>query len=139
MTSRSGAKKEPLWIEERDALAIHDRLLAVHGGGQGLRDRGLLQSALARPLQHHAYAGSRDIIAMAALYTAGIVRNHPFIDGNKRTGFLVGVLFIELNGLDFKASEEDATQAVLDLAAGTLDEAAFTAWLRANVRRKRGR
>jgi len=120
-------------------LAIHDRLLAVHGGGQGLRDRGLLQSALARPRQHHAYVGARDIIAMAALYTAGIVRNHPFIDGNKRTGFLVGVLFIELNGFNFKASEEDATQAVLDLAAGTLDEAAFTAWLRANVRRKRGR
>jgi death-on-curing protein len=132
-------KKEPLWIEERDVLAIHDRLLAVHGGGQGLRDRGLLQSALARPRQHHAYVGARDIIAMAALYTAGIVRNHPFIDGNKRTGFLVGVLFIELNGFNFKASEEDATQAVLDLAAGTLDEAAFTAWLRANVRRKRGR
>jgi death-on-curing protein len=132
-------KKDPLWIEERDVLAIHDRLLAVHGGGQGLRDRGLLQSALARPRQHHAYVGARDIIAMAALYTAGIVRNHPFIDGNKRTGFLVGVLFIELNGFNFKASEEDATQAVLDLAAGTLDEAAFTAWLRANVRRKRGR
>ena len=139
MTTRSGTKKEPLWIEERDALAIHDRLLAVHGGGQGLRDRGLLQSALARPRQHHAYAGSRDIIAMAALYTAGIVRNHPFVDGNKRTGFVIGVLFLELHGFDFNANEEDGAQAVLDLAAGTLDEGAYATWLRANVRGKRGR
>jgi death on curing protein len=131
--------KTPLWIEERDVLAIHDRLMAAHGGAPGLRDPGLLQSALARPRQHHAYAASRDIIAMAALYTAGIVRNHPFVDGNKRTGFVVGVLFLELHGFDFKASEEDATQSVLDLAAGKLDEVGFAAWLRANVRRKRGR
>jgi len=132
-------KKEPLWIEERDVLAIHDRLVAMHGGAPGLRDQGLLQSALARPRQHHAYADSRNIIAMAALYTAGIVRNHPFVDGNKRTGFVAGVLFLELNGFEFKASEEDATQAVLDLAAGILDEGAYAAWLRANVRHKRGR
>ncbi len=118
-------------------LAIHDRLLAAHGGASGLRDEGLLQSALARPRQHYAYAASQDTIEMAALYTAGIVSNHPFIDGNKRAGFVVGVLFLELNGFDFKASEEDATQAVLSLAAGTLDEAAYTAWLRANCRRKR--
>jgi len=120
-------------------LAIHDRLLAVHGGAAGLRDRGLLQSALARPRQHHAYAAARDIIAMAALYTAGIVRNHPFVDGNKRTGFVIGILFLALHGFDFNASEEDATQAVWDLAAGTLDEAAYAAWLRTNARRKRGR
>jgi death on curing protein len=132
-------KKEPLWIEEREVLAIHDRLLAIHGGAPGLRDRGLLQSALARSRQHHAYAAAPDIIAMAALYTAGIVGNHPFVDGNKRTGFVVGVLFLELNGFDFKASEEGATQAVWDLAAGTLDEAAYAAWLRANVKGKRGR
>ena len=131
-------KKEPLWIEERDVLAIHDRLLAVHGGAPGLRDRGLLQSALARPRQHHAYAASRDIVAMAALYTVGIVGNHPFVDGNKRTGFVIGVLFLELHGVDFKAREKDATQAVWDLAAGTLDEAGYAKWLRTNVRRKRG-
>jgi death on curing protein len=131
--------REPLWIEERDVLPIHDRLIAIHGGATGLRDRGLLQSALARPRQHHTYADRVDIIAMAALYTAGIVRNHPFVDGNKRTGFVVGVLFLELHGFDFKASEEDATQAVLDLAAGNLDEASYDAWLRSNVKRKRGR
>jgi death-on-curing protein len=132
-------RKEPLWIEERDVLAIHDRLLALHGGATGLRDRGLLESALARPRQHHAYSGRSDIVEMAALYTAGIVRNHPFIDGNKRTGFVIGVLFLELHGFDFKASEPDATQAVMALAAGTLDEAAFTAWLRENAKRKLGR
>jgi death-on-curing protein len=132
-------KKQPLWIEERDVLAIHDRLIAIHGGATGLRDRGLLLSALARPRQHRAYADSTDIVAMAALYTAGILGNHPFVDGNKRTGFVVGILFLELHGFDFTASEEDATQAVLDLAAGTLDESSYATWLRANVRRKRRR
>jgi death-on-curing protein len=132
-------KKEPLWIEERDVVAIHDRLLALHGGAAGLHDRGLLESALARPRQHHAYAHTSDIIEMAALYTAGIVRNHPFVDGNKRTGFVIGVLFLELHGFDFKASEADATQAVMALAAGKLDEVAYTAWLRENAKRKRGR
>ena len=132
-------RKEPIWIEERDVLAIHDRLLAAHRGAPGLRDQRLLQSALARPRQHYAYASSPAIIEMAAVYSAGIVRNHPFVDGNKRTGFVVGVLFLELNGVNLVASEEDATQAVLDLAAGTLDEAAFTAWLRANSKRGGGR
>ena len=132
-------RKEPLWIEERDALAIHDRLLALHGGATALRDRDLLESALARPRQHHSYAKISDVVEMAALYTAGIVRNHPFIDGNKRTGFVIGVLFLELHGFDFKASEADATQAVMALASGTLDEAAFTAWLRENAKRKLGR
>ena len=131
--------KEPLWIEERDVVAIHDRLLALHGGAPGLRDQGLLESALARPRQHHAYARSPEVIEMAALYTAGIIRNHPFVDGNKRTGFVVGVLFLELNSFDFRASEADATQAVMGLAASTLDETAYLAWLRENVRRKRGR
>ena len=118
-------------------LAIHDRLLALHGGATGLRDRGLLDSALARPRQHHAYAKTSDVVEMAALYTAGIVRNRPFIDGNKRTGFVIGVLFLELYGFDFKASEADATQAVMALAAGTIDETGYTAWLRKNTKRKR--
>ena len=132
-------RKEPLWIEERDVLAIHDRLLALHGGATGLRDRGLLESALARPRQHHTYVHTSDIIEMAALYTAGIVRNHPFVDGNKRTGFVIGVLFLELHGFEFKASEEDATLAVIAMAAGTLDEAAYTAWLRKSAKRKQRR
>jgi death-on-curing protein len=132
-------KKEPLWIEERDVVAIHDRLLSLHGGATGMRDRGLLESALARPRQHYVYADASDIVEMSALYTAGIVRNHPFVDGNKRTGFVIGVLFLELHGFDFRASEEDATQAVMALAAGTLDDAGYSAWLRENTKRRRKR
>ena len=125
-----------VWIDERDALALHDRLLALHGGAAGVRDRGLLQSALARPKQIQAYGKKPDTVELAAAYTTGIVRNHPFVDGNKRTGFVVGVLFLELNGYRLTASEEDATQVVLGLAAGTLDEAGFAAWLRANAKRR---
>jgi death-on-curing protein len=125
---------KPIWIDERDALALHDRLLALDGGAVGVRDAGLLQSALARPQQLHAYGDNPDIIDMAAAYTAGIVRNHPFVDGNKRTGFVVGVLFLEMNGYHFTATEEAAAQAVLSLAAGTLDEPALAAWMRANVK-----
>lgn len=101
-----------------------------------MRDPGLLLSALARPQKHYAYASS-DIVELAALCIAGIVRNHPFTGGNKHTGFVIGVLFLELNGIDFKASEEDATQAVMDLAAGKLNEHSYVAWLRANIARKR--
>ncbi len=129
--------KEPVWIDERDAVALHDRLLALEGGAAGLRDKGLLQSALARPQQLRAYQAGADVIQMAAAYTVGIVRDHPFVDGNKRTGFVVGVLFLELNGYRFVASEEDAAQAVLSLAAGRLEEGAFAAWMRANVKRGR--
>jgi death-on-curing protein len=131
-------RKEPLWIETRDVLAIHDRNLAVHGGLAGIRDRGLLGSALARSRQHYANADSPSIIKIAALYTAGIVRNHPFVDGNKRTGFVVGILVLELNGSDFKAGEADATQAVMGLASGTFDEAGYGHWLLHNSRRRRG-
>ena len=124
---------EPVWINAREALALHDRLLALDGGTTGVRDMGLFQSALARPQQLYAYGDNPDIIDMAAACIAGIVRNHPFVDGNKRTGFLVGVLFLELNGFHFNATEESAAQAILSLAAGTLDQPALAAWLRANV------
>jgi death-on-curing protein len=123
---------EPVWVDERDVFTLHDRLLALHGGAAGVRDENLLKSALARPQQHFAYTESPDIVAMAAVYTAGIVRNHPFIDGNKRTGFVTGILFLELNGYRFTATEEDAAQAVLNLAAGALDEAGYAAFLRMN-------
>ena len=127
--------RKPVWIDERDVLVLHDRLLALHGGAGGVRDGGLLQSALARPQQQYAHAEPPDIIDMATAYTAGIVRNHPFLDGNKRTGFVVGILFLELNGYRFVASEEDAAQAVLKLADGTLDEADYSSFLRGNVAR----
>lgn len=121
--------KEPNWVEEHVVLAIHARLLALHGGAPGLRDQGLLESALARPRQLFAYVDSPSMIELAAAYTAGTVSNHPFIDGNKRTGLVITVLFLETNGYRFTASEEDATQAVQNLAAGVLDENAFTTWL----------
>ena len=126
--------KEPRWIEERDTLTLHDLLLALHGGAAGIRDHGLLKSALARSLQHIAYARTADIIELAAIYTAGIVRNHPFVDGNKRTGFVIGILFLEINGYSFTASEEDAANAVLALAAGGIGETEYASFLRANVR-----
>ena len=125
---------EAVWIEAQDALMLHARLLALHGGAAGLRDDGLLQSALARPQQLYAYGETPDIIDMATAYTAGIVGNHAFVDGNKRTGFVVGVLFLELNGYRFSATEEAAAQAVVELAAGALDEAGYTAFLRANTK-----
>jgi death-on-curing protein len=123
---------EPVWIGEDLVLAIHDRQLAEHGGLEGVRDVPLLWSALARPQNHLACQGS-DIVELAAKYVAGLVQNHPFIDGNKRTGFVVGVLFIELNGRRFTASEEAAAQVVLELAAGRIDEAGLMAFLKANV------
>jgi death on curing protein len=115
---------DPIWIDAALVLAIHDRLLAEHGGAEGLRDEALL---------HHAYGGA-DRVVLAAKYTAGIVKNHPFIDGNKRTGFLLGILFLELNGYRFSASEESAARAVLDLAAGSIDEDGFCEFLRASVK-----
>ncbi len=125
--------QDPIWLDERDALTLHDRLLAIHGGAVGVRDIGLLQSALARPQQHFAYSEAADIIQLAALYTAGIVRNHPFVDGNKRTGFVLGILFLELNGYDFSASEEDAAQAVIALASGAMNEESYSAFVSANA------
>jgi death-on-curing protein len=127
---------EPVWIDERDAITLHDRLLALHGGAQGTRDLSLLQSALARPRELLAYGSEPQIISLAAAYTFGIVRNHPFVDGNKRTGFIVGILFLELNGYRFNATEEDAAQAVLLLAAGTMTELAFAQFLRDNASRQ---
>ena len=124
---------EPIWIEEIDVLTLHDRLLAFHGGAAGVRDKGLLLSALARARQSAAYDESADLVDMATAYTAGIVKSHPFLDGNKRTGFVIGVLFLELNGFRFTATEDAAADAVLALAAGELDEAGTTIFLRQNV------
>ena len=129
--------KNPVWIEEHEILAIHEQLLVAHGGARGLRDPRLLQSALARPRNHFAYDDKPDVVKLAAIYTAGIVQNHPFVDGNKRTGFVIGVLFLELNGYRFIASEEEATQAVFALAAGKITKEAYALFLRANSKRTR--
>ena len=124
-----------VWIDERDVQILHDALIARFGGGEGLRDEALLQSALARAPQRLAYGKRVDVIHLAAAYTSGLVGNHPFVDGNKRTGFLVGILFLELNGYRFAASEAAAAHAVLALASGTLDEAGYAAFLRAHARK----
>jgi death on curing protein len=126
-------KAEPAWLEEIDIFAIHDRLLAIHGGASGLRDEGLLKSALARPKQLAAYGAKTDIVDWASAYTVGIVKNHPFLDGNKRTGFVAGVLFLELNGYRFTAAEDAAAEAVIALAADALTEAGYPAFLRENL------
>lgn len=123
---------EPVWIQRQLILALHERLLAEHGGAAGVRDEGLLDSALGRPRQIFTYE-EPDLPRLAAAYAAGIVRNHPFVDGNKRAGFMAAYLFLGRNGLRLVASEVDATHMMLDLAAGMIDEAMFAAWLRTNV------
>lgn len=124
---------EPRWIEREVCLAVHDMLLSQYGGCAGLRDPGLLDSALARPLQLHAY-GSPSLAELAASYAAGIINNHPFLDGNKRAGFMLGTGFLELNGMEFFASEADAVIKTLALAAGELNEASYAEWLTQNSR-----
>lgn len=123
---------DPLWLNERDAITLHDRLITLYGGAPGLRDRALLQSALARrPQQYYVYASDQtDMIKLSSLYTIGIIRNHPFVDGNKRLGFLMGVLFLEINGLSFIAPEEESAAIILALAASTLDEEGYLNFLR---------
>jgi len=125
--------KEPLWLERVDCLAIHETMLAQHGGLAGVRDDNMLESAIARPLQLFAY-GNPGLADLAAAYAAGIIRNHPFLDGNKRTGFMAAMAFLELNGWKFTASEVDAVVQTLALAAGALDEAGYAAWLEDNSR-----
>jgi death-on-curing protein len=108
--------------------ALHDRLLAEFGGASGVREEGLLESALSRPFNQFQY-GSPTVPELAAAYAVGLVRNHPFVDGNKRIGFAVAVLFLELNGCAFTASEVDATVQALGLAARELDESGYANWL----------
>lgn len=120
------------WISKSALLLLHGESLATHGGAEGLRDEGLLDSALARPLNLLAYASAEqppDIAALAASYTSGIAQNHPFVDGNKRAAFLATGLFLYLNAYRLNASQADATITVLALAAGDLSEDEFASWL----------
>lgn len=121
------------WIDPQALSLLHDESLAEHGGAAGLRDVGLLESALARPLNLAAY-GQPDHAELAAAYGAGLVKNHPFVDGNKRAGFLAVGLFLALNGYSLVATQADATLTMLALAAGELDEPAFATWIRAHAR-----
>jgi death-on-curing protein len=119
------------WIDKSVLLVLHDESLALHGGASGIRDEGLLDSALARPVNLAAY-GEPDVADLAASYGFGLAKNHPFVDGNKRAAFLAVGLFIFLNGKRLSATQVDATITMLALAAGELEEADFAAWLRQN-------
>jgi death-on-curing protein len=121
-----------VWLSRQLILAIHDEQLAEHGGATGVRDEGLLDSALARPLNRAGY-GEPDTAELAAVYAIGIARNHPFLDGNKRTAYVALETFLALNGCGFPVSDADATVVTLTMASGELTDDEFIAWVRANT------
>ena len=123
---------ELVWLSVDLVIDIHSEQLALFGGPDGLRDRGLLESALARPINKHAY-GDDDLASLAASYAFGIARNHPFVDGNKRVAFAAFLVFLGLNGVTFRVEPAQATASILALAAGEIDEAGFTRWVRDNL------
>jgi death-on-curing protein len=122
---------EPAWIDLEVVLAVHDEQLAEHGGQAGVRDRALLESAMARPRNQYAH-GEHSLARLAASYAFGISRNHPFLDGNKRTSLVVAELFLELNGSELTATDADCVTAFLRLAAGDLTEEQLADWIAAN-------
>ncbi|MDH5562551.1 MAG: type II toxin-antitoxin system death-on-curing family toxin [Nitrospirota bacterium] len=123
--------KEPVWILHQSVLAIHDVLLAEFGGASGIRDESLLESSLARPLNLWSYE-KPNLFRLAAAYTHGLVKNHPFVDGNKRTGYVIGGIFLQRNDQNLNASEEEATAAIIALASHALTEDDFVHWIQAN-------
>jgi death-on-curing protein len=126
---------EPKWIQLGALVVLHARSLALHGGPEGIRDAGLLESALERPKNRYFYEGVEDLAALAATYAAAISGNHPFIDGNKRTAFIAMALFLRLNGERLVADQVDATRTTLALAAGQLSIDELAAWVRANLQK----
>ena len=126
--------REPVWVRDDVVLAIHRRQLAEHGGGEGIRDPGLLDSALSRPKNLLAYSTEEpDLALLAAAYAWGLARNHPFVDGNKRTAYVVCRTFLRLNGRDLDASQEEKYVTFLRLAEGRLTEQALAAWIREHL------
>jgi len=124
-----------VWVDKRLALAIHERQLAEHGGSSGVRDEKLLESALARPQQVHAYRDpAPDLADLAASLAFGLARNHPFVDGNKRTAHVCYRAFLALNDVELEASAEEKYAAMMGLAAGNLAETDFAAWLRPHLK-----
>lgn len=125
---------EPVWLDIEIVIAIHEEQLAEHGGGAGLRDRGLLESALDRPRAKWHYQQA-PLAELAAAYAYGLARNHPFIDGNKRTALLAIYTFLGLNGAEFDAPEPEAAAMILALAAGEIDEPALARWVSEGIRK----
>ncbi len=124
--------REPIWVEKQAIIALHDRSLALHGGPGGIRDQGLLESALQRPMNRFFYEGEVSIAVLAATYASGIASNHPLIDGNKRAAYQALILFLALNGAPLAADPVDAINTMLGVAAGRIDIDALAAWVRAN-------
>ena len=122
--------RELKWIDKRALLLLHEESLAMFGGARGLRDEGLLDSALARPVNQYLYDKTKDVAALAAAYGSGMAKNHAFVDGNKRAAFLSIGLFLDLNGKRLRVDQVDAIQTILALAAGTLDEHSLASWIR---------
>jgi death-on-curing protein len=122
---------EPEWLTVEIALDVHAEQLALFGGPEGVRDLGMLESALGRPQNKFAY-GDSDLASLAAAYAFGIARNHPFVDGNKRAAFAAMIVFLGLNDIDFVVPEADATAIILALAAGEVSEESLTRWIRDN-------
>ena len=125
----------PVWIDARAILFLHDESLAMFGGARGLRDAGLLESALGRPVNQHLYKPDSDIADLAAAYAFGLAKNHPFIDGNKRTAFLALGLLLALNGCRLETTQIDAIETMLSLARGSLEESALANWIREKIHR----
>ena len=123
---------EPVWLAEEAVRALHDELIKEHGGLGGVRDAGLLDSALARPHNLFAYA-EPSLFELAAAYAFGLVRNHAFVDGNKRTGLMAAYVFLRVNGYRLSAPEVEAVAAFRDLAAGAIEEAQLSRWIEANA------
>lgn len=121
---------EIIWILKDAVIAIHGRQIAEHGGSEGVRDEGLLLSALARPENPYAYGDNPDLAALAAAYAFGLAKNHPFIDGNKRTSLVVARTFLKINGADISTSQEEKYTTFLKLAEGALSEEELAAWIR---------
>jgi death-on-curing protein len=128
--------REPKWIDKRALLFLHEESLAMFGGARGMRDEGLLDSALARPVNRFLYEKVDDLAALAAAYGFGIAKNHAFVDGNKRAAFLAIGLFLAINRKRLRADQLGAIQTILSLAAGELGESELAVWIRANMRGK---
>ena len=124
--------KEPIWLDSQDLYILHNQLLARFGGLEGIRDEGLLESALDRPVQKFQYEQESTLPELAASYMYGIARNHPFFDGNKRSSLLAAIVFLEINGMKFNATEEEAVLETLALAAGERTEKEYASWLTKN-------
>jgi death-on-curing protein len=125
---------EPAWLERETLLLLHSSSIARFGGAEGIRDQGLLESALARPRNLFAYEKSNDLADLAAAYAFGLIRNHAFVDGNKRIALLAVGIFLDLNGATLDAETADAISAIMALAGNTIGEKEFAAWIRANLR-----